>query len=171
MISPHPASRGFLWEAFGRRPSVRVDNLRRAGIRNPSPYRSFATVIVKGSFGSHPEKTGGPWSDRFTSASRHSLSAHQPSGMGQYRPAAERLHDIPGNLPCIRPVPGTARPGDRLAFRTPSSAPNPARIAAARRSRVSRNAGRKWRSPVQLRCRAAPMPYSAFACLAGWGLS
>src|SRR5712671_7929887 len=26
-------------------------------------------------------------------------------------------------------------------------------------------------SPVQSRYRAAPMPYSAFACLAGWGLS
>src|SRR5271166_2009444 len=63
-----------------------------------------------------------------------------------------------------------ARPRDRLAFRTPSSALNPARIAAARRSRVSRDAGRKWRSPVQSRCRAALMPYSAFACLAGWGL-
>ena len=28
-----------------------------------------------------------------------------------------------------------------------------------------------WRSPVQSRCRAALIPYSAFACLAGWGLS
>ena len=26
------------------------------------------------------------------------------------------------------------------------------------------------RSPVQLRCRAAPIRYSTFACFAGWGV-
>ena len=43
---------------------------------------AFDDTAVKGGSGSHPEKTGGPWSDRFTPASRHSLFAHQPSAMG-----------------------------------------------------------------------------------------
>jgi hypothetical protein len=33
-----------------------------------------------------PEKARGPWSDRFTSTSRHSLSAHQPSAVRQEEP-------------------------------------------------------------------------------------
>jgi hypothetical protein len=48
---PPDAPRVLSWEAFGRRPSVRLDRSRPAGIRNPSPTAPFLDRASKVSFG------------------------------------------------------------------------------------------------------------------------
>ena len=45
------------WEAFGSRPSVRLDRSRPAGIRNPSPHARFAPVALNAGFGADTRRS------------------------------------------------------------------------------------------------------------------